>query len=99
MTFEQWQATRVEMDDLRKITQDDYVYAGYVYDEHRFIIKGEKDGKPYFHTIIENTSPGSFDLEDVERDLYEWCDSAGDFDYQRQRAAKNAKSNAEDEKA
>lgn len=79
MTFEQWRQTRRDVQDLRAIMQEDYVYAGYVYSGDRWIIKDEKDGKPYFHTIIENTTPASFDLEDVERELYEWCVSAGDF--------------------
>lgn len=80
MTFGRWQATRVQLESVSEYSGDSEPRPGYLYDGSRFIWIADKDGAPFFHTILHEYPMGSTDLEEVERELYQWCGEAGDFD-------------------
>jgi hypothetical protein len=80
MTFEQFQATRQETNDVQAASGMDLgydtVFPGYVYEGglHIFTL-----GEGRFELVIGNSDKVSGDLTELERDLYEYDRSEGFF--------------------
>ncbi len=78
MTFEQFQATRQQTDDVQAASGMDLGYEsamqGYVYAGGLHIFMPEGGG---FELVIGNAIKQSGDLAELERDLYEYGRSEG----------------------
>ena len=82
MTFEQFQATRKRVDDIRAFFPDlDFgdggPFPGLVYCDSLVIEEAYGQFQDKYHLVIANSEKLSDDLEPLERDLYDYAVAEG----------------------
>jgi hypothetical protein len=81
--FQKWQETRLFVSDLSKVLPDfggDAETSALVYGQDLYLEFTNDPVVGKYMLTIENTCKASNDLEELERELYEWGLSAGYFD-------------------
>jgi hypothetical protein len=81
--FKGWQETRLFVPDLLKVLPDfggDEGTPALVYGQDLYLEFTNDESIGKYMLTIENTCKASNDLEELERELYEWGLSAGYFD-------------------